>query len=56
LPLEKDIMQETLIPKHADAKELALMLNDLQAINNRSVVDVLLDIFEQRDIQIDNWY
>jgi hypothetical protein len=56
LPLDKEITQETIIPKHAGAKELALMLNDLQATNNRSVIDVLLETFGRRDIQLDDWY
>jgi hypothetical protein len=56
LPLDKGIMQETIIPKHPGAKELALMLKDLQAINNHSVIDVLLETFGQRDIRVDNWY
>jgi hypothetical protein len=56
LPLDKEITRETIIPKHAGAKELALMLNDLQAANNRSVIDVLLETFGRRDIQLDDWY
>lgn len=55
LPLDQEIVAETIVPKSAGTRELALMLHDLQAINNRSVIDVLLDVFEHRDIQIDEW-
>lgn len=55
LALDQEIVAETIVPKSAGARELALMLHDLQAINNRSVIDVLLDVFEQRNIQIDEW-
>lgn len=55
LPLDQEIVAETIVPKSAGTRELALMLHDLQAINNRSVIDVLLDVFEHRNIQIDEW-
>lgn len=55
LPLDQEIVAETLVPEGADRQTLALMFHDLQAINNRSVIDVLMELFEQRDIQIDDW-
>jgi len=45
LPLDQDLVEETIVPEGADRHTLALMLHDLQAINNRSVIDELLQIF-----------
>ena len=56
LALDQDIVTETIVPKGADRQTLALMLHDLQAINNRSVIDELLNIFGERDIEVDDWY
>lgn len=47
------LLEETVAPENAGTDELTLMLQDLYAINNRALVCVLEDIFEERGITVD---
>ena len=55
LSSNQSLFDETVIPECAGPNELAFMLSDLYAINHRSLVCVLEDIFQIREIPVADW-
>ena len=55
LSSNQSLIDETVIPESAGPHQLAFMLRDLYAINHRSLVCVLEDIFQSREIPVADW-